>query len=466
VNIFKIAYFTAVCAAYVQAFAAEPAAPLPLKISDKLRAEWDNSRIQEQIESGIRANRMGSFKLEFSAPVSDVEAKLVRHDFLFGCNAFMADGIRNEDGSVNADATEKYGSAFAKIFNYATIAFYAADLEPEQGKYRFSKDSPYIFRRPPVDASLEFCGKYNLTPKGHCLVWVMASKYGTPAWVGEKRDRHFSRETTLKRIRDVAAAYGDKIKYWDVVNEATSTNYSRINRDCFIFDDYVNESFKEAQKVFPEDCVLINNDDTSVWYEADKYDEVNKFFIMNRYLLAAGRKLDASGIQYHIFKDKEWADVLSGQIQTPAFFTKTLDVMARLNRPVHITEITIPTKGPDGEELQAYWVERIYKLWFSHPAVEAITWWNLADGTATGAQDNINGGLLRKDFTPKKSYEALDRLINTDWTTCEKFEGKNRVVNFRGFYGTYKITYVKDGKPETTTVRFSKGDCQKVIVLK
>ena len=74
---------------------------------------------------------------------------------------------------------------------------------------------------------------------------------------------------------------------------------------------------------------------------------------------------------------------------------------------------------------------------FSHPAVEAITWWDFAD---LGSWQGAPAGLVRKDMTPKPAYEALTRLIKGKWWTGEAklttdAAGK---VRFRGYLGAYE----------------------------
>ena len=55
------------------------------------------------------------------------------------------------------DKNAEYKKRFKELFNLATIPFYWCDLEPEEGKLRFAKDSPKIYRRPAPDLCLEFC---------------------------------------------------------------------------------------------------------------------------------------------------------------------------------------------------------------------------------------------------------------------------------------------------------------------
>ena len=433
------------------------------KVSEKLKAMWANPVLQEQLDINIKANRMGSFTLDFRKKatkysykgyaVKDVKVELVKHDFLFGCNAFLIDGFRNEDGSVNQADADKYGETFKKLFNYATLAFYWPEFEPTEGKMRFSKDSEYMYRRPAAETSLDFCKKYDLTPKGHCLVWHINDFWGQPKWAIAPKDPEYIKDLTFKRIKAIADYCGGKIKYWDVVNEAGSY----CNADAIQFDDYLYASFKEAARVFPGNSVFINNETDRAWTQANKDGITGRFYATNEYLIAKGAKLDVIGIQYHVFDEKRWENILAGNIETPNFFLNALDIFAKEKRPIHITEITIPSMGGEPEENQAFWVECLYKLWFSHPSVEAITWWNLVDGTAASGEDKWKGGLVNRDFSPKKAFLVLDRLINKQWRTKAEFAGEHTSVNFRGFYGTYLVTYTVDGITKTEKIRLSKG---------
>ena len=75
---------------------------------------------------------------------------------------------------------------------------------------------------------------------------------------------------------------------------------------------------------------------------------------------------------------------------------------------------------------------------FSHPALEAITWWDLVDGRWLGAPS----GLVRGDFTPKPAYDALLRLIRREWWTPEQALTTDAAgrVTFRGFLGAYEVS--------------------------
>ena len=92
---------------------------------------------------------------------------------------------------------------------------------------------------------------------------------------------------------------------------------------------------------------------------------------------------------------------------------------------------------PEGEERQAQETIRHYETLFAHPLVEAITWWDMSDGSWL----NAPGGLLRRDGTGKPAYLELLKRIKGEWwigpfKLVTDQDGKAR---FRGFLGDYEL---------------------------
>ena len=93
---------------------------------------------------------------------------------------------------------------------------------------------------------------------------------------------------------------------------------------------------------------------------------------------------------------------------------------------------------PEGEERQAQEVVSHYKTLFAHPAVQAITWWDLTDGGWL----NAPAGLLRRDQSIKPAYAELLKLIKGEWwlpPTPFTTDGKGQFI-FCGFLGEYEIS--------------------------
>ena len=154
-----------------------------------------------------------------------------------------------------------------------------------------------------------------------------------------------------------------------------------------------------------------------------------------------------------------------------------MDLYARFGKPLQVTEITIPAYTDDAEDeaIQAEIIENLYPIWFSHPAIEQIIYWNLVDGyahvassdpkTIRESQGNMSlgenyyrGGLLRFDMSPKPAYNVIKRLITEVWHTEEQgVTDECGGISFRGFYGDYDIEVESCGKRETLTVALQKS---------
>ena len=130
-----------------------------------------------------------------------------------------------------------------------------------------------------------------------------------------------------------------------------------------------------------------------------------------------------------------------------------LDQYATLGKELHITEFTPASSGQKitGSHRQGVWDEaaqadyavKFYRVCFAHPAMRAITWWDLCDQGSWLR----GGGMLRADMTPKPVYEQLKRLIHEEWRTevsgTTDTEGR---FAFRGFRGTYRLVIEASGK--------------------
>jgi endo-1,4-beta-xylanase len=414
---------------------------------------WNDPEVRQRIDAGIRANRMGWATVEFrdaaDRGVGDVEVRLelVRHDFLFGCNIFLLGGY------PEAGKNRAYEERFLQLFNYASAPFYWSDLEPEQGQPRFDVSSKPVYRRPPPDAVLAFTEQHGLRVKGHPLIWHQ----WLPDWL--PGDASGVERLARKRIGEIAARYGKRIDFWDVVNEPLERPPQAV-----LPRDYVWWTFQEADRAFPTGSTLILNEVTNHW--SGFHQEDSAFYLLIDRLRRRGARLGALGFQFHLFSEALHRDVLGGKALRPLDMYAVLDRYADFQLPIHITEITIPTLPDDaaGRAGQAELVRNFYRLWFSHPQVEAITWWNLSDGSAVPTEIRWHGGLLDEAMQPKPSFDALEQLIHGEWQTRLTTRSDEPTLRFQGFYGAYRITASHAGKTVTETVHLSKGGANRYVV--
>lgn len=370
-------------------------------------AATDDLFSDQSIHARIISNRTAQVTLtlidQSQQPISNatVVVHQVRHRFLFGCNAFMLNAC------PGPELENAYRNRFKEICNYATLPFYWSAYEPVHGKT--AQDG--------IAEKARWCHEHRIIPKGHPLAWHEC----LPGWIMTVPSRQAFAFLSQRISREIKS-FSNSITVWDVLNEPVvmptyKTNSNPLARYCARagITAMISQTFSIARNAGSRATLILNDYNTSQRY-AD--------IISNS--LAAGAPIDVIGIQSHMH---------NGYWGTEKLW-HVCERFARFGKPIHFTEMTITSSK--GEDLQARQVAECYRILFSHPAVEAITWWDMSD---RGAWRNAPAGLLRKDMTPKPAYHALDRLINRDWRTgpLTLKAGRTGQVTFRGFLGAYHI---------------------------
>ena len=388
-------------------------------------------------------------------PNAKITIKQKTHEFKYGANIFMLDELETQEKN------QKYKDAFKKLFNLATIPFYWSDLEPEQGKPRYAVDSPKIYRRPPTDLCMNFCLENGIEPKMHCLNY---DKF-LPTWLHDA-DIATHKKALDKRFKELAERYADIIPSWEVVNETLHQNTGKYGSKFFKEDDYVEWSFKTAERYFPNNHLIINDFEVfDRWYRGNR----STYYLLIERLLRNGiTNLHSIGMQYHcFFHTQEEEEQMAKYYYNPLHLYEVFDKYAQFNLPIQITEITIPAFSSDEEDesIQAELIENLYTVFFSHPSMEAAIYWNVVDGYAafapqgdmTAGENRYYGGLMNFDLSPKKSYFVIDNLFNKKWrTNLQTQTNEQGFAKFRGFYGEYEIEISHDDKIETVKINLSK----------
>jgi GH35 family endo-1,4-beta-xylanase len=197
-----------------------------------------------------------------------------------------------------------------------------------------------------------------------------------------------------------------------------------------------------------------------------------------------GVRIDAIGLQYHLFNKAEVEYEKTRTTLNPKSLYKHMDLYAHLGKPLQVTEITVPAYSweQEDEEIQAEIIEKLYAIWFSHPSVEQIVYWNLVDGYAhlwdpdlekiKASQGNMTlgenvyyGGLMRFDLSKKPAYDVIRRLFNEKWrteaTVVTDAEGN---ACFRGFFGDYGLEIELPDRTVTESISLRKASENKSVL--
>lgn len=378
---------------------------------------WNMKSLKDEaIDQRIMTYRTGAMTLVLldaqGQPIAheDVTIEQLNHEFLFGGNIFMIH-------SLPENQREAYAKRFQEIFNYSTLPVYWG---------------AYDARR--VREMAEWCKAHGIKNKGHPLIWHEV----IPNW--PPKDPEKLEPVIQDRIKQVTHNLHGLTEYYDVINESlASGNYNNsigkwVKKNGPV--EAARRAFIWAREADPEAELLIND-----------YNNSHQFAEQIKQLKEKGIVPDAIGLQSHMHQG----------IWDNATLWEICERFADLDIPIHFTEMTVLSGNLKtdndwmsyhpgwnttlkGEEAQAKALRRIYRLLFSHPSVEAITYWDFSD---EGAWQGAPAGLLRKDMTPKPAYDELFKLIRMDWWTKPlklKTDAKGS-VEFQGFYGNYQLLF-------------------------
>ncbi len=410
---------------------------------------------EDRIALGIEQYRKGWGEITVvdgeGNPVPDAKITLFQqsHEFKYGCNLFMLDELETEEKNG------LYKEYVKGISNMATLPFYWNATEPEEGKTRYAKDSPRMYRRPAIDLCMEFCEENGIEPREHGLAYP----HFFPKWLQNASEKEVKKQFE-KRCKEIAERYADRINCIEVTNEMYwGRRYFKFYQD----PTFVEWCFKTAEKYFPHNELAINEWGV-VWVD----EKIRRgYYDMIRSAIQSGARIDAVGLHYHMFFKEENALKATEKYYDPKNLWDTMDLYGRLGLPLQISEVTVPAYSEDeqNEQLQAELLRNVCRIWFAHPNVEQIIYWNPVDGYAHGAKpgdmekgENVYyGGLIRFDMTPKPSYYTFKELFEKEWhTEAEVRTDGEGFALFKGFYGDYTVIVEANGKVTERKIKLGK----------
>lgn len=311
-----------------------------------------------------------------------------RQGFKLGCNAFGHPGL-------GAD----YDRHFEALFTTATVPFYWKPFEPQRGQPNYTE----------VDTQVSWLQQSGIAPKGHPLTWF--HEVSVPDWVSPLPYEQV-KAALHQRIVEITRRYGSRIPTYDVINEAHIVPWGNelgYNQEQFL--DLTRMSCDAAREGYPAVMRVINS--CCLWarnvaiYGLPQQSPLSYL----KACLAANIDFEIIGLQLY-YPDQDMFEI-----------DRMLDRFTALGKPIHITEMSCSSStgidensqlgdaqglwhAPWSEAVQAGWVEQIYTLAYSKPAIETVSWWDLSDQAVFWPF----GGLLDSDNQPKAAYYRLQGL--------------------------------------------------------
>jgi len=190
--------------------------------------------------------------------------------------------------------------------------------QPQHGHYDFAAS----------DQLVGFAGAHGLAVRGHALIYGAQ----TPAWVSRLFVSRFVRQAMEDHITTVVGRYRDRIRVWDVVNEALD-HHGHYRPNAFynaLGPEYVELAFAAARSADPTAKLYYNEFSADV--ASAKRDAVVK--LVTR--LAERKLIDGVGLQMHVTLETA---------PTRDELVETMRIYEQLGLEVEITEMDVAAKG-------------------------------------------------------------------------------------------------------------------------
>jgi len=272
-----------------------------------------------------------------------------------------------------ATGQAKYlGAAWSPNLASLNFANYWNQVTPENGgKWGSVEGTRDVMNWTQADAAYALAKANGFPFKWHAFVWGNQQ----PAWI-ESLSTAEQREEIEEWFAAVAARYPD-IDQIEVVNEPlhdpprgpTNGNYiEALGGNGVTGWDWVITAFTLARQNFPNAQLLIN--DYSITNDGNA--TTNYINIIN--LLKERGLIDAIGDQAHAFSTTEAAPMNNHR--------NNLNRLAATGLPIYITEFDLDgvAQGVLNHEVQLANYQRVFPVFWEHPAVKGVTIWGYVQG--------------------------------------------------------------------------------------
>jgi len=339
-----------------------------------------------------------SEKLATKQAKSVFEARSQNHGFGRGCLGCRIDPrqITNPD----------YVENLLKLFSYVTVPVNWAQIESHKGIYDFSA----------FDQCINVLAKKKLAIGAGPLLCF--SKEYIPKWL-RRGGAGFEkiRETAYQFVSTIVSRYAGFVRAWRVISGLNALNYFGFDFEQVL---EMTRAANMAVKAASERALKII-EVSNPWgeYYAATPNTIPPLVYVDMVVQSA-INFDAFGLQMRFGRNQAGMHVRD-MMQISAI----LDYFAAVAKPLYITEVEVPSRNGDGlddgevagiwhqqwgQSQQGQWIKQFYRIAFSKPFVDTVTYSNLAD---TEDSTITNSGLLTEKLEPKKSFQTLNKLHDT-----------------------------------------------------
>jgi len=254
-------------------------------------------------------------------------------------------------------------------------------IQPEEGKWDYSR----------YDAAVEAAYAHGISLFGlldYCAPWASTAPEGAEKpWLWLPR-----LEPWQEYVRATVSRYKDKVKYWEIWNEPNISGFWQPKPDPDEYFSLLQASYSAIKQADPSAKVI------GICSAATDFD-----FIERVLKKGGGKYMDIISVHPYRYPATPEGTGFLGEME------KLHSLLQRygLNIPIWITEIGWPTHAKGvSEDVQAKMLVRTYIIAIGSKLVDKVFWYDFRDDGTDPADPEQNFGIIKRDFTPKKAYNA------------------------------------------------------------
>lgn len=341
------------------------------------------------------SEQLATFHAELLINRRRTSGQFVKH--IFGCRV---------DSSVQ---NQRYKDMLAGNFDYAVLPMPWRQVQPEER----------VFETSTIDEWVDYLSRKRVPIIAGPLIQL--NEQNVPDWMFIwEQDYDNLRELAYEYVQKMVHRYRKQVAIWNVVAGLSANSIFHMNFEQVI--ELTRLFVSQVKNILPSAKTLVTITQPFGEYHSKGGSTVPPLLYAEM-AAQSGVNFDAFGLEIEMGvpqPDRFVRDLFQ--------LSMLLDRFSTLGRPVFLTAINAPGRNtPDGgdttggqldpaaggkwhrpwdPQVQADWMEAVYRLALSKPYVESIAWGNLADVNQTYP----GGGLLDDILQPKPAFTRLQEM--------------------------------------------------------
>ncbi len=295
-----------------------------------------------------------------------------------------------------------YRKNLLDMFGFVTLPFNWGQIEIEHGKFDYTA----------LDRAMDHLAGKGVVCGGPLLCFEPSM---LPAWLKQQNpDFEKIRECAYSFVSRTVTRYSKYVHFWRVISGMNAFNHFEFTFEQII--EMTRTACLAARAADPKSRKIVEI--VNLWGEYYATDKATvPPLVYADVVIQSGISFDSFGVAMRFGGSKPGM-----HIRDMMQIASRLDCFAPVNKPLHITAVSVPSGAaandenceqsgywhrPWDETLQAEWLEQFYKAALGRPYINSVTYAQFADG---GKNSDAGFGLMSEDISARKAYISMAKF--------------------------------------------------------